>query len=298
MSRELWFAGVAGDSIEQLKAAANGEQDDGVPGRWRARGGNGGSPLGSIDIKNYPNNLKRVVAGYHAASKLPPPAAKASFGGRTCGGADAPGAGGLWCYGGGGSGMVAGGGKKDGGGRRVMVVADGRAEATGALQWALSQAVRCNDAVLLLAVVRPATASAGEDGGESYCVNISRTRCYQQLDAMRCMCESARPEVKVEVCVVEAAGRERAPALVEAARRHGASLLVLGQRRRRPVARWLLALWPPAAAAKNKWRRRGGKRTVEYCIEHAPCVALGVRRRSSGGYLVSSKRHKDFWLLA
>uniref|UniRef100_A0A0E0KG46 UspA domain-containing protein n=1 Tax=Oryza punctata TaxID=4537 RepID=A0A0E0KG46_ORYPU len=245
--------------------------------------------------------VQRVAVGYHAASKLPPPAAaKASLGGCT----DAPCAGG-WChsYGGGGADMVGAGGdgKKDGGGRRVMVVADGRAEAAGALQWALSQAVRRNDAVLLLAVVRPAAAASAGDGGESSCVKISRTRCYQQLDAMRSMCESARPEVKVEVCVMEAAG-ERAPAVVEAARRHGASLLVLGQRRRRRavIARWLqLALWP-AAAAKNKWRRRGGRSstTVEYCIEHAPCVALGVRRRSSGGYLVSSKRHKDFWLLA
>lgn len=79
-----------------------------------------------------------------------------------------------------------------------MVVADGRAEAAGALQWALSQAVRRNDAVLLLAVVRPAanaSSDGGGGGGESSCVNISRTRCYQQLDAMRSMCESARPEV-------------------------------------------------------------------------------------------------------
>jgi len=100
-------------------------------------------------------------------------------------------------------------------------------------------------------------------------------------------------QVKVETCAVEA--EERAPAVVEAARRHGASLLVLGQRRRRAVARWLQALW--------RRRRRGGSPggaggMVEHCIEHAPGVALAVRRRSSGGYLVSSKRHKDFWLLA
>uniref|UniRef100_A0A0D9VW29 UspA domain-containing protein n=1 Tax=Leersia perrieri TaxID=77586 RepID=A0A0D9VW29_9ORYZ len=235
--------------------------------------------------------VQRVVAhgGYHSpASKLLLPAAAASFADKQQ--EQQPGA--RWWHAGG-EDMVAGGG---GGGRRVMVVADGRAEAGGALQWALSQAVRCNDAVLLLAVVKPPPPAAfdGGDGEHSSCVSMSRTRCYQQLEAMRGMCESARPEVKVEVCVVEAAGgRERAPAVVEAARRHGASLLVLGQRRRRRaravVARWLLALW----------RRRGTwTTTVEYCIEHAPCVALGVRRRSSGGYLVSSKRQKDFWLLA
>lgn len=96
-------------------------------------------------------------------------------------------------------------------------------------------------------------------------------------------------QVKVETCAVEA--EERAAAVVEAARRHGASLLVLGQRpRRHAVVRWLQALW--------RCRRRAGGGVVEHCIEHAPCVALAVRRRSSGGYLVSSKHRRDFWLLA
>ncbi|KAK1653683.1 hypothetical protein QYE76_071488 [Lolium multiflorum] len=153
-----------------------------------------------------------------------------------------------------------GGSGASGGGRRVMVVADGRAEAVGALEWALSQAVRSNDDVVLLAVVKPAP----PDGQYS---------------------------VSIEVCVVEA--EERAPAVVEAAKRHGASLLVLGQRRR---PRWILDLW--SAAKRQCGRMRRGISLVEHCIEHAPCEALGVRRRSSGGYLVSSKRHKDFWLLA
>ncbi|KAM0854418.1 hypothetical protein ACQ4PT_050443 [Festuca glaucescens] len=174
-----------------------------------------------------------------------------------------------------------------GGGRRVMVVVDGRAEAVGALEWALSQAVRSNDDVVLLAVVKPAPANAGADS----CVKIPRNTCYEHLDAMRSLCESTRPEVRMEVCVVEA--EERAPAVVEAAKRHGASLLVLGQRRR---ARWILDLWPAAKPQCGRIRR--GISLVEHCIEHAPCEALGVRRRSSGGYLVSSKRHKDFWLLA
>ena len=44
-------------------------------------------------------------------------------------------------------------------------------------------------------------------------------------------------QVKVEVCVTEA--EERAPAVGDAARRHGASLLVLGQRRRAATTRLL-----------------------------------------------------------
>lgn len=84
-------------------------------------------------------------------------------------------------------------------------------------------------------------------------------------------------QVKVATCAVKVV--DCAPAVVEAARRHGASLLVLGQRRRRAATRWLQKL-------RRKPRGRGGA-MVEYCIEHAPCLALGARQRSSGGYLVS-----------
>ncbi|CAM0875397.1 unnamed protein product [Alopecurus aequalis] len=214
---------------------------------------------------------------YRSSSKLPP-VVTCSEVRNNAGAGDR----GSW-YGGSGASMV----DVVGGGRRVMVVADGRAEAVGALEWALSQAVRSNDDVVLLAVVKPAPQDAGADS----CVKMSRTTCYEHLDAMRSLCESTRPEVRVEVCVVEA--EERAPAVVDAARRHGASLLVLGQRRR---VWWIPGLWP--AAKRQCGRMRRGIGLVEHCIEHAPCEALGVRRRSSGGYLVSSKRHKDFWLLA
>jgi hypothetical protein len=55
-----------------------------------------------------------------------------------------------------------------GGVRRVTVVADRRKEAAGALQWALSQAVRSNDTVVLLSVVKPA---AQEGLGPILCKN-------------------------------------------------------------------------------------------------------------------------------
>jgi len=62
------------------------------------------------------------------------------------------------------------------GGRRVMVVADGRTEAAGALQWALSQAVRSNDTLVLLAVVKPPPLAA-QLQGPSVLPSLSLSLC-------------------------------------------------------------------------------------------------------------------------
>ncbi|CAD6213586.1 unnamed protein product [Miscanthus lutarioriparius] len=244
---------------------------------------------------------KRVQRATYSSpsSKLPAAALPSSSGGKKAGSAAAAagGAGGGCYVNGNGALMVqVGSSNKDGGGgRRVMVLADGRAEAAGALQWALSQAVRSNDTVVLLAVAKPPVA---RDAASDSCVKMLGTKSQQHLAALRTVCESTRPEVKVETCAVEA--EERAPAVVDAARRHGASLLVLGQRpRRHAVARWLQqVVWRRRRSRGSSAAAAGGGSMVEYCIEHAPCVALAVRRRSSGGYLVSSKHHRDFWLLA
>ncbi|XP_072988220.1 uncharacterized protein [Typha latifolia] len=163
-------------------------------------------------------------------------------------------------------------------GRKIMIVAESRPEAKGALQWALSHAVQSNDTVVLLNVVKPAK--------HVVAVNPKGFEC---LYAMKSICESRRPEVKVELCLRE--GTERGPAIIDEARKQGVSLLVLGQKKQSVTWR-LLMMW-----AGN--RIRGGG-VVEYCIQNASCMTLAVRRKSkrSGGYLITTKRHKDFWLLA
>ncbi|KAF8722068.1 hypothetical protein HU200_022700 [Digitaria exilis] len=109
--------------------------------------------------------VQRVAYSSPVASKLAV-AASPARGGEAANKSSSPGGRGGGCYvngdgalmvevGGGGAGRKK---KKDGGGRRVMVLADGRAEAAGALQWALSQAVRSNDTVVLLTVVKPVAA--------------------------------------------------------------------------------------------------------------------------------------------
>lgn len=85
-------------------------------------------------------------------------------------------------------------------------------------------------------------------------------------------------------------GKEKGAVVVEEAKQHKASLLVLGQRKRSIMWR-LLRIWT---------RKKSRSRVVEYCIQKANCMTIAVRRKSSkyGGYLITTKRHKNFWLLA
>ncbi|OEL24630.1 hypothetical protein BAE44_0014351 [Dichanthelium oligosanthes] len=165
-------------------------------------------------------------------------------------------------------------------GRKVMVVADGGSEeARTALHWALSHAVRPCDTVVLLDVVRGG-------GGGSNGNNRRDPRGCQHLEAMRSISQAKRPE-----------GKDRGPAIVEAARKQGASLLVVGQKKRSVTWR-LLSMW--MAGVKGAAGGGGGGSAADYCVQHAACTALAVRRKSrrGGGYLITSRRQRDFWLLA
>ncbi|KAK7822122.1 uncharacterized protein LOC112036090 [Quercus suber] len=168
-------------------------------------------------------------------------------------------------------------------GRRIMIVVDSSFEAKGALQWALSHTVQNQDTLILLFVTKPSKKGTSQGSREE-----KAPRAYEFIDSLKKMCQSKKPEVKIEVAVVE--GKDKGPTIVEEARKQGVSMLVLGQKKRSTTLR-LLMMW-----AGN--RVAGG--VVEYCIQNADCVAIAVRRKSKklGGYLITTKRQKDFWLLA
>ncbi|XP_038994202.1 uncharacterized protein LOC120118146 [Hibiscus syriacus] len=170
-------------------------------------------------------------------------------------------------------------------GRKIMVVVDSTIEAKGALQWALSHAVQCHDTVVLLSVTKPSK-QVMDTNDESNKNKVSRG--YEPVSSLKTMCNQKRPEVEVEVAVVE--GKEKGPTIVEEAKKQGAALLVLGHKKKSMTWR-LLMMWAGS-------RITGG--VVEYCIQNASCMAVAVRRKSKklGGYLITTKRHKDFWLLA
>ncbi|CAI9775191.1 unnamed protein product [Fraxinus pennsylvanica] len=169
-------------------------------------------------------------------------------------------------------------------GRKIMIVVDSSLESKNALQWALTHTVQTQDMVILLHVTKPS-----KRGRE--CNKGINSRVFEFLSSMKNVCQLKRPEVHIEVAVAE--DRKKGPAIVEEAKKRGVALLVLGQKRRSLTWR-LMMVW-----AGNRTAAAGAG-VVDYCIQNAGCRAIAVRRKSKkvGGYLITTKRQKDFWLLA
>ncbi|XP_024994933.1 uncharacterized protein LOC112528198 isoform X2 [Cynara cardunculus var. scolymus] len=155
-------------------------------------------------------------------------------------------------------------------GRKVMIVVDSSIEARNALQWALTHTVQSHDIVVLLHVKK-----------------ITSKQGF--LCSMKNSCQLKRSDVEVEISMVE--GKEKGRTIVEEAKRQEVTMLVLGQKKQ--LFSWRLLL---------TWAGRpvGGGGMVDYCVQNATCMAVAVRRKSKrvGGYLITTKRQKDFWLLA
>ncbi|KAL3637909.1 hypothetical protein CASFOL_018357 [Castilleja foliolosa] len=168
---------------------------------------------------------------------------------------------------------------RGGGNNKVMVVIDSNSEAKRALEWALSHTVHSQDTLILLHPARKLDVKTH--------VGIDQ-RAYNLLQSMKKMCQLRRPEVHVEIAIRE--GREKGAIIVEAAKQLKVSVLVLGHQKRS-----LLTHLPKIWTSKRKRNK-----VVDYCIQNANCMALAVRRKNKkyGGYLITTKRHKNFWLLA
>ncbi|KAJ1412114.1 UspA [Sesbania bispinosa] len=170
-------------------------------------------------------------------------------------------------------------------GRKIMIVVDSSLEAKGAVQWALTHTVQNQDTIVLLHVLKPSNSKQAIDEASSKEI---APKAYELASSFKNMCHVKRPEVQIEIAVIE--GKEKGPKIVEEAKKQGVALLVLGQKKRSTTWR-LLMMWAGH-------RVSGG--VVEYCIQNAHCMAIAVRRKGKkiGGYMITTKRHKDFWLLA
>ncbi|XP_050236157.1 universal stress protein PHOS32 isoform X2 [Mercurialis annua] len=168
--------------------------------------------------------------------------------------------------------------------RKIMIVVDSSFEAKAALLWALSHTVQTNDLLILLHVTNPSRQATGTEESTSK----EAPRAYALVNSLKSMSQLKRPEIQIETTVVE--GKEKGALIVEEAKKQGVALLVLGQRKRSMTWR-LIMMW-----ASNKVTSGA----VEYCIQNADCMAIAIRRKNKkhGGYLITTKRHRDFWLLA
>lgn len=101
----------------------------------------------------------------------------------------------------------------------------------------------------------------------------------------------------MEVAIAQ--GKEKGPIIVEESKKHDVALLILGQKKKSMT--WqLIMMWAHGGRVVAGGGGSGGGGVVEYCIQNASCMAIAVRRKSKklGGYLITTKRQKDFWLLA
>ncbi|KDP31380.1 hypothetical protein JCGZ_11756 [Jatropha curcas] len=169
-------------------------------------------------------------------------------------------------------------------GNKVMVVVDSSLEAKGALEWALSHTVQSQDTIILLFVSK--ISKKGPD-----CNLKVNLRATELLHSMKNVCQRRRPGVQIEVAIRE--GKDKGPIIVEEAKQQKVSLLVLGQRKR-------FFMWRILKRWAGKRNGGSGGEAVEYCIQNSSCMTIAVRRKGKklGGYLITTKRHKNFWLLA
>ncbi|ESQ41729.1 hypothetical protein EUTSA_v10014279mg [Eutrema salsugineum] len=171
------------------------------------------------------------------------------------------------------------------GGNRVMVVVDKALASTGALEWAITHTLQPQDVLFLLYFAKPFRKSKRKN-------RKREVKTDELVHTLKKLCQTKRPGIEVEIRRLEGKDKDKGAKIVEEAKKQQVSLLVVGQEKKPPVWR-LLKRWA--------WkRRRGHGGVLKYCLENASCMTIAVKpkNRKLGGYLITTKRHKNFWLLA
>ncbi|CAJ2677263.1 unnamed protein product [Trifolium pratense] len=205
--------------------------------------------------------------------------------------------------------------------RKVLVVADPTRESAGALQYALCHAVMEQDELILLHVIdtipswrntlstflkmpslgTSATASLGDiggggaGGGAGGASGAEGVTVIDFLEEMKNACKVSQPKLKVRVMKVETEnGKDRANTILLHTKE--VDVVVIGQKR--TLSSTLLGGYKRPSGGSLK----GAKMidTAEYLIHNTPgtCTCVAVQRKANGGYVLNTKTHRNFWLLA
>ncbi|ESQ56353.1 hypothetical protein EUTSA_v10027024mg [Eutrema salsugineum] len=209
--------------------------------------------------------------------------------------------------------------------RKIMVIADPTRESAAALQYALSHAVLEQDELILVHVENnggswknafssflrlpssisssssssgstPAAASANANANNANSASSLASEIGQGegnfLEQMKRICEIAQPKVRVHTECINMEGIKAAAILLHGDKL-GVDVIIIGQRR--TISSSLLGSRRPGGSLRGS----KGVDTAEYLIENSKCTCVGVQKKGqNGGYVLNTKTHKNFWLLA
>ncbi|KAI3442714.1 Usp domain-containing protein [Psidium guajava] len=167
--------------------------------------------------------------------------------------------------------------------KRVMVVVDESSHSKHAMMWALTHVANKGDLLTLLHIIPPGAERSPPPPSSDSSSSSSSTSPYL-ANSLGSLCKASRPEVEVEALVIQ--GPKMATVMSQV-KKLEVSVLVLGQKKSSSLIRCLCG-----ASTSEEF--------VEQCINGADCLTIGVRKQSRGvgGYLISTKWQKNFWLLA
>ncbi|KAK9162228.1 hypothetical protein Syun_003130 [Stephania yunnanensis] len=161
--------------------------------------------------------------------------------------------------------------------KRVMVVVDQSSYSKHAMMWALTHLTNNGDLLTLLHIIPPSHSAEKGLSGDSSCSSLA--------SSLGTLCKACKPEVDVEALVIQG---PKLATILSQVKKLEVSVLVLGQKKQK------------YSSFLNCICASSSEDIVEQCINSAECLTLGVRKQSRGmgGYLISSRWQKNFWLLA
>ncbi|XP_042980345.1 uncharacterized protein LOC122310504 [Carya illinoinensis] len=160
--------------------------------------------------------------------------------------------------------------------KRVMVVVDQTSHSKNAMMWALNYVANKGDLFTLLHII-PLSSNGSERASESSCSPYL-------ANSLGSLCKACRPEVEVEALVIQG---PKLATVMSQVKKLEVSVLVLGQKK-------------PSSIISCFCGTSSTEEFVEQCINNGECLTVGVRKQSRGmgGYLISTRWQKNFWLLA
>ncbi|RWR82241.1 Adenine nucleotide alpha hydrolases-like superfamily protein [Cinnamomum micranthum f. kanehirae] len=193
--------------------------------------------------------------------------------------------------------------------KRVMVLVDQSTCAKDAMMWALTHVVNKGDHLTLLEIIPPrkdqrkilyssgsSSCSASADFAESLVLDCKNFK--PEVCSLKKPNQGGRnygvfwQQVEVHALAIQGA---KLPTVIFQVKKLQVSVLVLGQKK---------AFSSPDVCLRFhrlcSLYRSSSEDFVEQCISNAECLTVAVRKQSRdvGGYLISTRWQKNFWLLA